>query len=217
MSLVVLPDVKRGAFTREVLDVLSSVDCSSGLVVRGGGEVFSSGLDLSIFLEGKEAALEYLFKLHGAVKRLLKCAGRVVALVEGDAYGFGVEFLYFVDYAAALKGVRFSLQGVNLGLFPPYTVAIGRRLFLYGHLRVMLSRPFSAEEALQFGVVSQVGEADLAALFSPPGYVEEFVRPRRWLLEVIDEAIPYLYRLAELGSSEETKKRILWFLERKHK
>ncbi|MEZ0319042.1 MAG: hypothetical protein ABWK05_03485 [Pyrobaculum sp.] len=51
---------------------------------------------------------------------MLSCRERLFAVVAGDAYGFGVEFLYFVDYAMALKGdLKFSLQGVNFGVFPP--------------------------------------------------------------------------------------------------
>ncbi|MEM4673998.1 MAG: enoyl-CoA hydratase/isomerase family protein [Pyrobaculum sp.] len=209
-----IPDAKRGAFTIEVLESLYRLDCSSGVVVRGSGGVFSSGLDLSIFLEGREAALEYLFKVHSVVKKILNCPGGVYAVVEGDAYGFGVEFLYFVDYAAAARGVKFSLQGVNLGLFPPYTTALGRRLFAYGHLRVMLNRPFTAEEAFTFGVVSKVGSLDLN-LFSPPASLDQYVKPRRWLLDIIDEALPYLYKLVEVGTSEESRRRIAKFLRKR--
>jgi enoyl-CoA hydratase/carnithine racemase len=213
---VVLIGEKRNAFTPNLLEDLLGLGCERDLVITNEGPVFSAGLDLSIFLEGREKALEYLFKVHGLVKKLLECERRVVAHVRGDVYGFGVELLYFLDYVvAAHESVKFSLQGINLGLFPPYTVAIGSRLFSHGHLRIMLSRDFTAREALSFGVVSEIGGLELEKLFSPPSHVASFVLPKRRLLEMVDDAIPYLHKLAVVGTSEETRERLRKFFGRK--
>ncbi len=212
---VVLLGEKRNAFSQQLVERLSRVDCDKNLVITNEGPVFSAGLDLSVFLQSKDAVLEYLFSVHKLVKRFIGCRGRVVAYVSGDVYGFGVEFLYFVDYVVAQReNIKFSLRGVNLGVFPPYTVAIGRHLFSYGHLRVMLSRDFDAEEASHFGIVSHIGQLELEKLFKPPTYLLGFVSPRRWLGAAVDDAIPYLYKLAEVGTREETRDRIRKFLGR---
>jgi len=129
--------------------------------------------------------------------------------LSGNIYGFGVEFLYFVDYVVASReDVKFSLRSVDFGMFPPYTVALGRHLFGYGHLRSMLSREFDVKEALQFGI----GQLDLGSLFRPPTYLLDFISARRWLSALVDDAVPYLYRLAEVGTREETRQRIRKFL-----
>jgi enoyl-CoA hydratase/carnithine racemase len=212
---VVLLGERRNAFSRQLIERLSGVDCDKDLVITNEGPVFSAGLDLSVFLQSKDAVLEYLFSVHRLVKRLISCGGRVVVHVLGDVYGFGVEFLYFADYVVAQReNMKFSLQGVNFGVFPPYTIAIGRRLFSHGHLRVMLSREFDAKEASHFGIVSQIGQLELEKLFKPPPYLLGFVRPRHWLGAVVDDAVPYLYKLAEVGTREETRGRIRKFLSR---
>lgn len=209
---IVLAGEKRNAFTWTVVKRLLEIGCDRDVLITNEGPVFSAGLDLSVFLESKDKVLEYLFTIHRLVKKLLGCSGRTVVLVKGDVYGFGVEVLYFVDYVVASSDAfRFSLQGVNFGVFPPYTVALGRRLFNYGHLRVMLSRDFTAREAAVFGIVSEIGDFQPNRLFQPPDYLE-LVRPRRWLLEVVDEAVPFLYRLAEVGTREETRERVRKFL-----
>jgi enoyl-CoA hydratase/carnithine racemase len=210
---LVLLGEKRNVFSHQLLEELIRVDCDKDLVITNEGPVFSAGLDLSIFLQSKDAVLDYLFKVHKLAKKLIECKGRTIAYLSGNVYGFGVEFLYFVDYVVAPReDVKFSLQGVNFGVFPPYTVALGRHLFGYGHLRIMLSREFDAKEAFQFGIVSQIGQLDLGRLFKPPTYLLDFISARRWLGALIDVAVPYLYRLAEVGTREETRQRIRKFL-----
>jgi hypothetical protein len=75
----------------------------------------------------------------------------------------------------------------------------------------MLSREFDAKEAFQFGIVSQIGQLDLGRLFKPPTYLLDFISARRWLSALVDDAVPYLYRLAEVGTREETRQRIRKF------
>lgn len=213
---VILTGEKRNAFTPNLVGDLLGLICERDIIITNDGPVFSAGLDLSMFLGGKEEVLEYLFKVHRLVKKLLECEKRVVAHVRGDVYGFGIEFLYFMDYVVAThESLKFSLQGINLGLYPPYTVAIGSRLFSHGHLRIMFSREFTAREALSFGIVSEIGTLEFEKLFSPPSHVAGLVTTRRRLFEIVDEAIPYLYKLAEVGTSEETRERLRKFLGRK--
>ncbi|AAL63630.1 enoyl-CoA hydratase, probable [Pyrobaculum aerophilum str. IM2] len=209
---VVLTGEKRNAITRDVLESLLKLGCEREVIVTNEGPVFSAGLDLSVFLESKERVLEYLFTIHKLIKKFLDCDKRIIAYIKGDVYGLGVELLYFFDYVvAASEALKFSLQGINFGLFPPYTVSIGKYLFSYGHLRIMLSRDFTAGEAFRFGIVSEIGQLSPERLFSPPEHIGAFVKAKRWIMERVDEAVPYLYKLAEAATSEETRSRIKKF------
>jgi len=67
---VVLLGERRNAFSRQLIERLSGVDCDKDLVITNEGPVFSAGLDLSVFLQSKDAVLEYLFSVHRLVKRL---------------------------------------------------------------------------------------------------------------------------------------------------
>lgn len=212
---VVLKGDKRNAFTPGLIEELSKINCDEDVVITNMGPVFSAGLDLSVFLEGKEAVLEYLFKVHGLVKKFLQCGGRTVAYINGDVYGFGVEFLYFLDYVVASRGdIKLSLQGVNFGVFPPYTVAIGSRIMTPFHLKTLISRPVTAQEALYMGIVSEIGQLDLGKLFTPPQHVFRLITPRNLLLGLVDEAVPFFYKLAEISTFEETRRRIRQFIQR---
>lgn len=209
---VVLIGEKRNAFTQKLLESLLKLNCEKDLIITNEGPVFSAGLDLSIFLEGRDKILEYLFTIHKLIKKLLSCDKRIIAYVKGDVYGLGVELLYFLDYVvAASEMLKFSLQGINFGLFPPYTVSIGKYLFSYGHIRIMLNRDFTAHEAFKIGVVSEIGPLSLERLFSPPDHINALVKTKRWIMEKVDEAIPYLYKLADVATSEETRNRIRRF------
>ncbi|MEM1599169.1 MAG: enoyl-CoA hydratase/isomerase family protein [Pyrobaculum sp.] len=213
VTRVILTGEKRNAFTPTLVEELLKTPCDGPIVFINEGPVFSAGLDLSVFLQDREVVLQYLFKIHDFVKKLLSCRGRLFAVVAGDVYGFGVEFLYFVDYVVAVRGdLKFSLQGVNFGVFPPYTSSIGEYLFAPAHIRTMFMREFTAEEARYIGLVSEIGHFDYKKFFSPPDYVWELVNRRARLAEVVDRAVPYLYKLAEVGTRPETREKIRQFL-----
>jgi enoyl-CoA hydratase/carnithine racemase len=46
---VVLLGERRNAFSRQLIERLSGVDCDKDLVISNEGPVFSAGLDLSVF------------------------------------------------------------------------------------------------------------------------------------------------------------------------
>jgi len=54
---VVLLGERRNAFSRQLIERLSGVDCDKDLVITNEGPVFSAGLDLAVFLQSKDAVL----------------------------------------------------------------------------------------------------------------------------------------------------------------
>jgi enoyl-CoA hydratase len=85
----------------------------------------------------------------------------VIAAVNGHAYGGGCETVLACDFAYAVRGARFALPEVTLGIMP----GAGGTQFLpraVGERRakeiVLSGRPFSAEQAMEWGMVNHVSE-----------------------------------------------------------
>lgn len=210
----------RNAFTIELIRDIYSLDCNNQYIIifTNKGSVFSSGLDLNVFLKGSSEALSYLEALNDMVNKLIDCEATTVAYLAGDAYGFGVEFTYFMDYViSARPDITLSLQGVRLGVFPPYTRLLSHVLG-YAIVRLLLARPITAEEAKSLGLVHEIGDMDsaLKRLFRIPAHTSRLARAHRELVrDALKEARGVLAQLASLADMPETIALIRSFLEKR--
>lgn len=127
------------------------------VVIQGHESVFTAGNDLADFLHhppvGEEAPVfVFLRALAGFPKPL-------VAAVCGPAVGIGTTLLLHCDLVVAGDNAAFSMPFVNLGLCPE----AGSSLLapqLMGYPRaaaaLLLGEPFTAEAALEMGLVVRV-------------------------------------------------------------
>lgn len=138
------------------------------VVLTGNGRSFCAGADLSSMRAAADytfdenlAGGEAIFDLMLAVDR---CPRPVVARVNGAAIGGGVGLASCCDIVVAVERAVFALSEVRLGILPavisPFVLArIGpgaaRQLFLTGER-------FSAERALQLGLVDHVAAGEAA-------------------------------------------------------
>jgi enoyl-CoA hydratase/carnithine racemase len=87
----------------------------------------------------------------------------VVGAINGHAYGGGLEMALCCDFLYASEAARFALPEVTLGIMPGMggTQNLPRAL---GERRAkelaLTGRPFSAGEALEWGLVNQVASPD---------------------------------------------------------
>ncbi len=155
---------KKNALTAEMYatlaDALAGADADPAvrvILISGAGGNFTAGNDLADFLEKPpmdESAPVYRF-LEGFA-RLQK---PFVAAVEGVAIGVGTTMLLHCDLAYAGSGARFALPFATLGLTPEAASSLLLPLRI-GHARaaemLMLGEPFSAQRALEVGIVNAV-------------------------------------------------------------
>lgn len=87
----------------------------------------------------------------------------IVAAVDGVAVGIGTTMLLHFDQVFATRNARFSLPFINLALVPE----AGSSMLLVeacGYRKaaelLMLGEPFTAQQALEYGIVSQLCEPD---------------------------------------------------------
>jgi enoyl-CoA hydratase len=175
---------KRNAFTPAMIHQLDAVieelEAMPGLrvvVVTGAGDVsFSSGADLASFAaQSRESAWQRWVPLgHRVFGRLAALPIPTVALLNGDAFGGGLELALCCDLRLACDRVSLGLPEVGLGTLPGWG-GTARLLAVVGPARarqmILTGRPVQAVEAEQWGLVTEcAGAADLDALLAE--YVE---------------------------------------------
>jgi enoyl-CoA hydratase len=129
------------------------------VVLTGAGDkAFCSGADLkerNILTEGEWRSQHEIFERM--FRALRDCPIPVIAAVNGAAYAGGLELVLQCDFAYASKTARFALTEVALGIMPGGggTQTLARAA---GERRakelILAARPFSAEEALAWGIVN---------------------------------------------------------------
>lgn len=133
------------------------------VVLTGGGDSFTSGNDIADFLEAPPAGQDS--PVFGFLSALRQFGKPLIAAVNGVAAGIGVTLLLHCDLVYVRSGTTLLLPFVNLGLCPE----AGSSLLLprlVGYPRaaelLLLGEPFTAEQALDWGLINGIG-ADAGA------------------------------------------------------
>jgi enoyl-CoA hydratase len=129
-----------------------------------GTRAFCAGGDLKERkqLDENEWVLQHEF-FERTFRHILNCPIPVIAAVNGAAYGGGLEVVLQCDFAYASTTARFALSEVSLGIMPggggtqtlPRIVGERRAKEL-----ILAAKPFTAQEALAWGVVNELCEPD---------------------------------------------------------
>jgi len=175
LSLAVRTGV-RDAVTRFIGD-----DAVEGIVLTGGGKMFSGGADITEFDSGVSNQSPALPELIELVENSPK---PVVAAIHGTAVGGGLELPLGCHVRVALAGSQVGLPEVTLGLVPGAggTQRLPRLIGAAAALDAIVSGKFlSAEKASALGLVEELVERGddvidaavavakrLAAAASPP-------------------------------------------------
>jgi enoyl-CoA hydratase/carnithine racemase len=136
------------------------------VVVRSAGEkFFSAGADVKRFLEGDvEANMEMIRTSQAAFGRMAAAEQVFIAHIAGHALGGGLEIALACDIRLASPGgYKLGTPEVTLGLLPG-NGGTQRLTRLIGPARAMelllTGRTFGPDEAVQWGLVSALLEAD---------------------------------------------------------
>jgi enoyl-CoA hydratase/carnithine racemase len=135
-------------------------------VVRSAAKkFFSAGADVKRFLEGDvEANMEMIRTSQAAFRRMAAAEQVFIAHIAGHALGGGLEIALACDIRLASPGgYKLGTPEVTLGLLPG-NGGTQRLTRLIGPARAMelllTGRTFGPDEALQWGLVSALLEAD---------------------------------------------------------
>lgn len=158
---------KRNALSIEMCNALASAvddaasDASIGAVlIAAKGDVFCAGMDLDeVMTEGAAgataAAHERVFTLGTRGRK------PIVAAVNGPTLGGGVGLVANCHIAIAAQGSSFGLTEIRIGMWPFFiwrsvALAMGERR---AAALALTGRIFSANEALQFGLIHEIAPA----------------------------------------------------------
>jgi len=156
------------ATLRELDAALDEVEVGDarGLLVTGAGErAFCAGADIKELMNRPMAA-QRRDAANG--QRIVSRFGRLkvpsLALINGYAFGGGLELALACNFRIALRSARLGLPEIKLGLIPGYggTQRLPR---LIGEARaldiVMTGRTVTADEAERIGLVNRLADGDL--------------------------------------------------------
>jgi enoyl-CoA hydratase/carnithine racemase len=141
-------------------DELERSACRSIILTGAGTRAFCAGADISGDLSAAPATARAvshaLLKYHATSKP-------VVAAVNGDCVGGGLELLLSTDIRAAAPHARFGLPEVKWSIYP-FGGATVKLIQQIGHVHAMdlllTGRLIDAAEAARLGLVNRVVPAD---------------------------------------------------------
>ena len=162
---------KKNALTQEMYQTLASkINEAAGnfaircVVIASEGDSFTAGNDINDFANNPQMdegspVFNFLFAIHNFPKP-------IIAAVHGRAVGIGTTMLMHCDIVTANLNTVFSMPFVSLGL-----VAEGGSSYLFprlvGHAKaseiLLTGRNFTADEALQMGLINEISEDSFGA------------------------------------------------------
>jgi enoyl-CoA hydratase / 3-hydroxyacyl-CoA dehydrogenase len=181
---------------RQIESTFRELETSPGLrvvVLAGSSPVFAAGADIEEMSTKTPAeGVDFGFLGQRVAERVERFPTPVIALVEGYAFGGGLELALAADFIVAAEGSQLGLPEVTLGIHPGMggatrlTRLIGRartKMLVYSGARV------DAAEAHRLGFVAKVVPAgrareDVAALAAT--IAANAPLALRWVKQVID-------------------------------
>jgi enoyl-CoA hydratase len=151
----------------QIMDDFEHDDAIRVIVVTGaGGKAFVSGADISEFKERRateEAAAAYSKISEASRHKLADTLKPTIAMISGYCIGGGLATALSCDIRVAAEGSRFGIPAARLGLGYAYD-GIAKLIGIVGpaYAREIFytARQFTAEEALQMGLINRVVPRD---------------------------------------------------------
>jgi enoyl-CoA hydratase/carnithine racemase len=159
---------RRNAMTRDMLaelgrlwDSLERDDTCRAIVITGAGERgFSAGADISGDMSARQ---EMARIISHALLKYDAYTKPIVAAVNGDCVGGGLELLLSADIRAAVPHARFGLPEVKWSIYPfgGATIKLIQQIgYVHAMDLLLTARLIDATEAARLGLVNRVVSAD---------------------------------------------------------
>ena len=218
----------------EALDAAEKSDAIAVTVFIGSGGVFSAGNDINDFLRRAAASASGEGKGIPApslefIRRLPKVTKPMIAAVDGLAIGVGTTMLLHCDLVYASPTASLRTPFLDLGLIQEAGSSITaptRMGYPRAFEMICLGEPFSAERALQAGLINAIVPADQLEATAMKSARRLAAKPREALLTsrrllrrnteqlsaiIEEEASNYI----KLMASPEAKEAFMAFLEKR--
>lgn len=148
------------------IDMGATSPNSRVLAISGTGKYFSSGEDIADLNNAStfSASMDlFLGAIRPVFDKILKCPKPVLAAVNGQALGAGVELIFACDMAIAKADASFSLSQGKHAIGPALALTLG--IPILGRKRLiemaMTGNKIDAEQAVQWGIVNSIAHYGL--------------------------------------------------------
>ena len=216
ISRRMLDDLKKA-----LLDLSSDVNIRA-IVITGAGRAFSSGADISEFLQlNEEEMLRYSDEFKSVVDLIEGAPKPVIAAINGYCLGGGLEIALGCDIRIAAESAKLGQPEANIGLIPGGGATI-RLPQLIGKprakLMIMTGEHVQAQQAERIGLVDMVVRDDLLMMEAVNICLKIASRPEKviWASKVaVNSGNPGLESALFGILSKDAKEKIRAFLEKK--
>jgi enoyl-CoA hydratase/carnithine racemase len=169
----------------EALDAAEKNDAIAVHVFIGSGGIFSAGNDINDFMRRSKDGSQDAAPSQKFIQRLPKVTKPMIAAVDGLAIGVGTTMLLHCDLVYATPAASLRTPFLDLGLVQEAGSSITAQARM-GYPRafemICLGEPFSAERALQAGIVNAVVPADQLEATAMKAAKRLAAKPRRALM-----------------------------------
>jgi enoyl-CoA hydratase/carnithine racemase len=143
-----------------VWDELEAGACRCIVLTGAGGRAFSAGADISGDLTAREETAKMISRALLKTRVYIK---PIVAAVNGDCVGGGLELLLSTDVRVAAPHARFGLPEVKWSIYPfgGATIKLIQQIgYVHAMDLLLTARLIDAAEAARLGLINQVVEAE---------------------------------------------------------
>jgi enoyl-CoA hydratase len=155
------------ALVESLVATLAAAESDSdiqGVLLTGGGKLFSPGLDLTeLAALDREAMERFMRRFSAAVLTLYTFPKPVVAVLHGHALAGGCVFALTADWRVLRRGAITGLNEVKVGVPLPFGVALIVREFVPKNKLTevaLLGRNFTDEAAVAAGLADELADAE---------------------------------------------------------
>ena len=140
------------------LDFLADDSLRVAILSGAGERFFSAGWDLKAAAEGEAVDSDYGPGGFGGITELFDRDKPIIAAINGNAIGGGVDIMVSADLAVAADHAQFWTPEVHVGVIADATaVRLPKRIPRAIALEMLLTgRRMDAEEALRLGLVNRL-------------------------------------------------------------
>ncbi|KAA1421876.1 crotonase/enoyl-CoA hydratase family protein [Nocardioides humilatus] len=141
----------------EALDEVDERADVAAVILTGTGSTFCAGMDLKAFAATKERPIHDRRGAFGIARQ--PCEKPLIAAIEGNALGGGLEIALACDLVVAAASSRLGLPEVKRGLVAAAggVLRLPRRIPQAVAMELILTgEPLSADEARSWGLVNRV-------------------------------------------------------------
>jgi cyclohexa-1,5-dienecarbonyl-CoA hydratase len=131
----------------------------STVVISGGGEHFSSGVDIPSHTVDKVETM--LKRFHEVIRRFVRTTKVTMAVVRGYCLGGGAELAMACDIVLTTESAHWGFPEIKLGCYPPVAAAALAAIVGQKHAAelILTGRTFDGREAAQLGLANRAGQA----------------------------------------------------------